>query len=97
MRGKTMTKFLLITALLISKTATATTLVLEPGKPMQVIEPTSNGYLLMDMGGHGNTLVQNVGNMEIIHSGNAPATVILHDQGDAAPTPYNLIDMIGEE
>jgi hypothetical protein len=51
----------------------------------------------MDMGGKGNTVVQNVRNLEFIHSGNAPSTVILHDPGEPVPTPYNLIDLAGEE
>ena len=92
-----MNKILLITTLLTSMTSTATTLIFEPGQPMQAIEPTSNGYVIMDMGGKGNTVVQNVGNLEFIHSGNAPSTVILHDPGEPVPTPYNLIDLAGEE
>ena len=88
---------ILQTTLLTSMTSTATTLIFEPGQPMQAIEPTSNGYVIMDMGGKGNTVVQNVGNLEFIHSGNAPSTVILHDPGEPVPTPYNLIDLAGEE
>ncbi len=51
----------------------------------------------MDMGGQRNRLVQNEVNIEIIHRGNAPATVILHEQGKALPTPYNLLDVIGKK
>jgi hypothetical protein len=45
------------------------------------------------MGGHGNTLVRNVGNIEFIRSGDATATVILNDQGEAIPTLYDLINV----
>ena len=74
---------ILQTTLLTSMTSTATTLIFEPGQPMQAIEPTSNGYVIMDIGGQGAALVQNVSNIEIIHSGDAPATHILNDQGEA--------------
>ena len=49
--GKIMNKILLITTLLTSMPSTATTLIFEPGQPMQAIEPTSNGYIIMDVGG----------------------------------------------
>ena len=51
----------------------------------------------MDMGGQCNRLVQNVGKTELTLSADAPATVILHEQGEVVPTPYNLIDVTGGE
>ena len=76
----------------------AAALILTPGEPMQAIIPTFNGYVIADMSGKGNTVVQNVGNMEFIHRSDAPSTVIVNDgQGVGEPTPYNLIDMNGEE
>ena len=92
-----MKNVLILALLTMPMVATATTLIFEPGQPMQAIEPTSNGYVIMDMSGKGNTVVQNVGNLEFIHSGNAPSTVILHDAGEPGATPYNLIDLAGEE
>lgn len=92
-----MKKLLILALLTIPLVATATSLIFEPGQPMKAIEQTANGYVIMDMGGEGNTVVQNVGNMEFIQSGNAPATVILNDPSVPAPTPYNLIDLVGEE
>jgi hypothetical protein len=78
--------------------AIATTLIFTPGQPMQAIIPTTNGYIMSEMGGKGNTFVQNVGNMEFIHRSDAPSTVIVNDgEGAGTPTPYNLIDMAGEE
>lgn len=89
----------IIFLMLLSPTiAIATTLILTPGEPMQAIIPTFNGYVIADMSGKGNTVVQNVGNMEFIHRSDAPSTVIVNDgQGVGEPTPYNLIDMAGEE
>ena len=89
----------IIFLMLLSPTiAIATTLIFTPGQPMQAIIPTTNGYIMSDMGGRGNTVVQNVGNMEFIHRSDAPSTVIVNDgQGVGNPTPYNLIDMAGEE
>ena len=92
-----MKNLLMLALITLPMVATATTLIFQPGQAMQAIEPTSNGYIIMDMGGKGNTVVQNVGNLEFIHSGNAPSTVILHDPGEPVPTPYNLIDLAGEE
>ena len=89
----------IIFLMLLSPTiAIATTLIFTPGEPMQAIIPTFNGYVIADMSGKGNTVVQNVGNMEFIHRSDAPSTVIVNDgQGVGNPTPYNLIDMAGEE
>ena len=89
----------IIFLMLLSPTiAIATTLIFTPGQPMQAIIPTFNGYIMSDMGGKGNTVVQNVGNMEFIHRSDAPSTVIVNDgEGAGNPTPYNLIDMNGEE
>jgi hypothetical protein len=92
-----MKNLLMLALLTLPLVATATSLIFEPGQPMKAIEQTANGYIIMDMGGKGNTVVQNVGNLEFIHSGNAPSTVILHDPGEPVPTPYNLIDLAGEE
>ena len=87
--------FLMLLAPTISMAAA---LILTPGQPMQAIIPTFNGYIMSDMGGKGNTVVQNVGNMEFIHRSDAPSTVIVNDgEGAGNPTPYNLIDMNGEE
>ena len=89
----------IIFLMLLSPTITiATTLIFTPGQPMQAIIPTTNGYIISEMGGRGNTVVQNVGNMEFIHRSDAPSTVIVNDgEGAGNPTPYNLIDMAGEE
>ena len=91
-------KNILFLMLLAPTVSIAAALVLTPGEPMQAIIPTFNGYVIADMSGKGNTVVQNVGNMEFIHRSDAPSTVIVNDgQGVGNPTPYNLIDMAGEE
>jgi hypothetical protein len=90
-------KTILFLMLLMPTLSMAASLILTPGQPIQAIEQTAGGYTIMDMGGKGNTLVQNVGNMEIIHHGDSPATVIIHEEPVGVPTPYNLIDMTGEE
>ena len=91
-------KNILFLMLLAPTISIAAALILTPGRPMQAIIPTFNGYVIADMSGKGNTVVQNVGNMEFIHRSDAPSTVIVNDgQSVGNPTPYNLIDMAGEE
>ena len=91
-------KNILFLMLLAPTISIAAALIFTPGQPMQAIIPTTNGYIISEMGGRGNTFVQNVGNMEFIHRSDAPSTVIVNDgEGAGNPTPYNLIDMNGEE
>jgi hypothetical protein len=71
-------KFFLL-LLLLPVTANAATYVFQSGEPMQVISPTSSGYIISDMGGGGNTVVQQMGNMTAIYGGERPTTMILED------------------
>jgi hypothetical protein len=69
-------KFILL-LLFLPLTANAATYILRSGQPMQVISPTSSGYIVSDMGGNGNTVVQQMGNMTTIYGGEQPTTMIL--------------------
>jgi hypothetical protein len=71
-------KFILL-FLFLPLTVNATTYVFQPGEPMEVISPTSSGYIISNMGGNGNTIVQQMGNMTTIYGGEQPTTMILED------------------
>jgi hypothetical protein len=88
-------KNLIFLMLLAPTVSIAAALVLTPGKPMQAITPTANGYNILDMGGNGVTQVMDLGGMTAIVGSNAPATFILHDSG--APTPEMLVPLPNTE
>lgn len=69
-------KFILL-LLFLPLTANATTYVIQSGRPMQAISPTSSGYIISDMGSGGNTVVQQMGNMTTIYGSEQPTTMIL--------------------
>ena len=71
-------KFILL-FLFLPLTVNATTYILQSGQPMQAISPTSSGYVVSDLGGNGNTMVQQMGNMTVIYGGAQPTTMILED------------------
>lgn len=71
-------KFILL-LLFLPLTTTAATYILQSGQPMQAISATSSGYIVSDMGGRGNTVVQQTGNMTFIYGGAQPSTMIIED------------------
>jgi hypothetical protein len=71
-------KFILL-LLFLPFTVNATTYIFQPGEPMEVISPTSSGYIISNMGGGGNTVVQQMGNITSIYGGEQPTTMILED------------------
>jgi hypothetical protein len=75
-------KFILL-LLFLPLTANATTYVFQPGKPMQVITQTTEGYVVSDMGGGGNTVVQEIGGMTVVYGGTQPPAFIM-DGGERA-------------
>lgn len=73
----------LLLLLLLPVGAYATVYVYTPGQPMQVISKNATGYTVSDMGGGGNTIVQDLGSMSLISRPGLPPAFIM-DGGAAA-------------
>ena len=75
-----MNKTIMLSALLLgSSTADARMIIYTPGQSTKVIQNTTGGYTINDLGGEGVTEVLDMGNLKMIMPANGPTTYMIGD------------------